>query len=167
MLSGAFYGASVDLWAVGVIVFILLAPGTLVRRHRCCRLSGSEPFYAESDEMMFVRILRCDYSIEGDEWKGISFNAKASTRDMLPADISTGSDRAAHVQARAEPSHRHSGTGACVGRGLSSCNSSSPLTSSGPRRQQRAHARNAGEHPRVQRAPPTQSVAVLLLTVPW
>ena len=42
-------------------------------------LSGTEPFAAETDEEMFVRILRCDYSMTDDVWSFISANAKVRT----------------------------------------------------------------------------------------
>jgi hypothetical protein len=40
------------------------------------RLSGLEPFAADSDEDMYRKILRRDYMFEEEIWQFISINAK-------------------------------------------------------------------------------------------
>lgn len=62
VLLGKEYGAGVDLWAVGVILYIML--------------SGFEPFYEEAgDQAMFQRILKCEYDFPSPWWDDISKEA--------------------------------------------------------------------------------------------
>jgi len=72
MLLGNKYSKAVDIWAVGVITFILLC--------------GYEPFYEENDQAMFQRILKCNYEFASPYWDEISENAKDLVRRMLVLD---------------------------------------------------------------------------------
>jgi len=69
ILLGQSYNQAVDIWAIGVITYILLC--------------GYEPFYAEQDEAMFRKILKCDYSFNSPNWDQISAEAKDLVQKML------------------------------------------------------------------------------------
>jgi serine/threonine protein kinase len=56
------YGLEVDMWAVGVVLYILLC--------------GYPPFYAESDDDVFDQILDGDYEYPSPHWDSISAQAK-------------------------------------------------------------------------------------------
>ncbi len=67
MLQG--YGKSVDLWSIGVIIYILLC--------------GFPPFYADSDSEMFELIKEAEYSFPSPYWDKISDSAKDIVRKLL------------------------------------------------------------------------------------
>ena len=52
ILSGSTYGKAVDMWSVGVVLFVLLG--------------GYSPFYDDDEEVMKTRILRNDYQFDAD-----------------------------------------------------------------------------------------------------
>ena len=57
------YGREVDMWAIGVIAYILLC--------------GFEPFYDErGDQAMFQRILKCQFEYVSPWWDDVSLSAK-------------------------------------------------------------------------------------------
>eukprot|EP01112_Ceratiomyxa_fruticulosa_P009706 TRINITY_DN2543_c0_g1_i1.p1 TRINITY_DN2543_c0_g1~~TRINITY_DN2543_c0_g1_i1.p1 ORF type:complete len:355 (-),score=77.62 TRINITY_DN2543_c0_g1_i1:115-1179(-) len=62
VLTGQSYDNSVDLWSIGVITYILLC--------------GFPPFYAETQNQLFEKILTADYSYPNPEWAGVSAAAK-------------------------------------------------------------------------------------------
>eukprot|EP01104_Vermistella_antarctica_P005896 TRINITY_DN16642_c0_g2_i1.p1 TRINITY_DN16642_c0_g2~~TRINITY_DN16642_c0_g2_i1.p1 ORF type:complete len:800 (+),score=282.95 TRINITY_DN16642_c0_g2_i1:290-2401(+) len=66
------YGPSVDLWAVGVILYILL--------------SGFWPFDAENAAELYDQIMGGRYSFPDSEWKYISKEAKDMVRGLLTVD---------------------------------------------------------------------------------
>lgn len=66
------YGKEVDLWSLGVIVYILLC--------------GFPPFYAESDAEMFELIKEADYDFPSPYWDKISDSAKDLVRGLLQKD---------------------------------------------------------------------------------
>lgn len=83
--EGKPYNESVDLWSIGVIVYIMLC--------------GFEPFYEETDEAMFARILKADYSFPSPYWDGISENAKDLIEHLItlnPAKRLTAVQAAKH-----------------------------------------------------------------------
>jgi len=86
VLMGKTYGSEVDMWAVGVIAYILIC--------------GYEPFYDEiGDQAMFQRILKCDYHFHPEWWGKISENAKDLVRKLLqfnPAKRLTAKDALQH-----------------------------------------------------------------------
>lgn len=59
---GRDYNEVCDVWSAGVILYILL--------------SGSPPFWAPTDKGIFEEVKSCNYSLQGDEWRGISNGAK-------------------------------------------------------------------------------------------
>lgn len=68
------YGAEVDIWAMGVLVFFML--------------SGYYPFDDESIPVMFRNIKKGRYEFQSPYWDGISDTAKLFIRDMLHTDPS-------------------------------------------------------------------------------
>ena len=80
MLTGTPYGTAVDIFSLGVILYILFAlrPRCVVARAFSNRLSGCEPFSDETQEGVYVRVLECQCSFAAPIWSPISFNAKVS-----------------------------------------------------------------------------------------
>lgn len=75
VLMGKQYDTKVDMWAVGVIAYILLC--------------GFEPFYDErGDQAMFQRILKCDYEFVTPWWDEVSENAKDLVSRLIVLDPS-------------------------------------------------------------------------------
>lgn len=73
VLLGKPYDTKIDMWAVGVIAYILLC--------------GFEPFYDErGDQAMFQRILRCDYEFVSPWWDEVSENAKDLVSKLIVLD---------------------------------------------------------------------------------
>ncbi|XP_006877282.1 PREDICTED: calcium/calmodulin-dependent protein kinase type 1B [Chrysochloris asiatica] len=66
------YGKAVDVWALGVISYILLC--------------GYPPFYDESDPELFSQILRASYEFDSPFWDDISDSAKDFIRHLLERD---------------------------------------------------------------------------------
>ncbi|EEH60508.1 uncharacterized protein MICPUCDRAFT_12286, partial [Micromonas pusilla CCMP1545] len=63
------YDAGVDIWACGVILYILL--------------SGGPPFIADTDKGIQDMILACKYDLAASRWPKISASAKDLIRKML------------------------------------------------------------------------------------
>ncbi|KAK3529546.1 hypothetical protein QTP70_032061 [Hemibagrus guttatus] len=69
MVAGRIYGCEVDMWALGVISYIVL--------------SGSMPFEQRSQPRLFKAILRGSYSFHGQPWSSISNQAKDFIERLL------------------------------------------------------------------------------------
>ena len=67
--SKQWYGPQVDVWSLGVIMYILLV--------------GYPPFTAETQPALFRKIKRGEYDVEGDAWEDISAQAKDLVKRML------------------------------------------------------------------------------------
>jgi calcium/calmodulin-dependent protein kinase I len=78
ILKGELYGYGVDLWAIGVIVYILL--------------SGVMPFGGETEEEQFDAIKRGDMEYPPETWGTISKEAKSFVSSLLTVDPSKRSD---------------------------------------------------------------------------
>ena len=68
VLKGA-YNNKCDVWSLGVILYLLL--------------SGKPPFNGPSDQKIFEKIFKGDYSMDGPEWTAISKEAKDLISKML------------------------------------------------------------------------------------
>jgi len=67
------HGAPVDVWACGVILFIML--------------SGRMPFYGDDDREVLEMIVRSDIALDGEEWSSVSDDAKSLVRSLLQRDV--------------------------------------------------------------------------------
>jgi len=69
VLKGASYDHSVDIWSIGVITYILLC--------------GFPPFYGNTEQQIFNKILRAEYDFPSPDWDNISEEAKEFIRALL------------------------------------------------------------------------------------
>jgi len=65
------YDKAVDMWSIGVIIYILLV--------------GYPPFYADNDPALFKKIMACEYEF-GEGWDAISYEAKDLVKNLLVKD---------------------------------------------------------------------------------
>ena len=72
ILKGNKYGTGVDVWSLGVIVYITLV--------------GYPPFYDENQSRLFEKIKSGRYAFHKKYWSDISENAKDFVRAMLTVD---------------------------------------------------------------------------------
>ncbi|VDM31284.1 unnamed protein product [Hydatigera taeniaeformis] len=66
------HGAPVDMWALGVLLFIMV--------------SGMEPFKRENEMDSFRAILKGELNFDGAEWEGISMHCKDLIRRLLAVE---------------------------------------------------------------------------------
>jgi len=69
VLKGQPYDNTVDIWSIGVITYILLC--------------GFPPFYGNTDQQIFEKILRVDYDFPSPDWDSISAEAKQFIKSIL------------------------------------------------------------------------------------
>jgi serine/threonine protein kinase len=69
ILKSESYGKEVDLWSIGVILYILLC--------------GFPPFYSERTDELYNQIKRGEYEFPDPYWTEISFAAKDLVRKLL------------------------------------------------------------------------------------
>uniref|UniRef100_A0A6B2LC64 Protein kinase domain-containing protein n=1 Tax=Arcella intermedia TaxID=1963864 RepID=A0A6B2LC64_9EUKA len=69
VLKGNPYDNSVDIWSIGVITYILLC--------------GFPPFYGNTDQQIFEKILKVDYDFPSPDWDNISAEAKQFIKTIL------------------------------------------------------------------------------------
>ncbi|KAJ1542518.1 hypothetical protein HK405_009926, partial [Cladochytrium tenue] len=68
------HGKPVDLWALGVITYVLLC--------------GYTPFWGDSQQEMFDSILKGDYCFDEEYWSSVSDTAKDFVNQLLQVDAS-------------------------------------------------------------------------------
>jgi len=69
VLKGQPYDNTVDIWSIGVITYILLC--------------GFPPFYGNTDQQIFEKILRVEYDFPSPDWDHISVEAKEFIKCIL------------------------------------------------------------------------------------
>ena len=69
VLMGKGYSMPVDMWAIGVLTYILLC--------------GYPPFYDKQQALLFQKIMAVQYRFHENEWKDISEEAKDFIRKLL------------------------------------------------------------------------------------
>ena len=74
VLQGNGYTLAVDYWSLGVILYILL--------------SGSAPFYEESQELLYEKILQGTFEFPPEDWCEVSAEAMDFIRNLLEVDPS-------------------------------------------------------------------------------
>lgn len=72
ILRGTAYGKQVDLWSIGVILYILLC--------------GFPPFYDDNNKKLFAQIINANYSFPDPYWTNISPLAKDLVSKLLIVD---------------------------------------------------------------------------------
>eukprot|EP01100_Stratorugosa_tubuloviscum_P008637 TRINITY_DN359_c0_g1_i1.p1 TRINITY_DN359_c0_g1~~TRINITY_DN359_c0_g1_i1.p1 ORF type:complete len:346 (+),score=85.84 TRINITY_DN359_c0_g1_i1:35-1072(+) len=72
VLTSETYDKSVDMWSVGVIIYILLC--------------GYPPFYADNAPALFKKIMDVKYDFEDPSWEDVSEAAKDLIRNLLVKD---------------------------------------------------------------------------------
>lgn len=74
VLTGEGYGTEVDMWSIGVVVYILLC--------------GYPPFYDDSTAILFNMIKKGDYDFNPQYWDAVSDDAKDFISRLLCVDAS-------------------------------------------------------------------------------
>ncbi len=72
ILRGVAYGKQVDIWSIGVILYILLC--------------GFPPFYDDNNKKLFAQIIHANYSFPDPYWTTISPLAKDLVMKLLVVD---------------------------------------------------------------------------------
>jgi calcium-dependent protein kinase len=66
------YDEKCDVWSIGVIAYILLC--------------GYPPFNGPNDKVIMDKVAKGQYNFDGDEWRGVSSDAKEFIRQLLQFD---------------------------------------------------------------------------------
>lgn len=72
VLSHKPYGVAVDMWSIGVIIYIILG--------------GYPPFSDANQKKLFEKIKKCDYEFHEDYWGHVSKDAKDLIKNLLIVD---------------------------------------------------------------------------------
>lgn len=72
ILRGVAYGKEVDMWSIGVILYILLC--------------GFPPFYDDNNKKLFALIISANFSFPDPYWTNITHNAKDLVSRLLVVD---------------------------------------------------------------------------------
>ena len=81
IMKGQVYGPPVDIWAIGVITYILYEIGPILSR-----LCGYPPFSSDNDVIMYRQILRGKFYFPSPEWDHVSQDAKDFISKLLIVD---------------------------------------------------------------------------------
>lgn len=103
VLKNEMYGPAVDMWSIGVILYILLC--------------GFPPFYHEHTKQLYKQIKKGEYSFVKPYWENISDDAKDLVNILLtvdPAKRATPDDVLAHRWITGGASDRDLGPGYAV-----------------------------------------------------
>ena len=111
--EGGTFDSQVDLWAVGVIVFILLSGHhyplalaltlTLTLHWPFILLSGYHPFDPEgasTNELVAQRVLRGEWSFDDPAWRSVSSDARSLISELLSPDPAKRPDVSALLSSR-------------------------------------------------------------------
>ena len=82
IMKGQVYGPPVDIWAIGVITYILWIPFILLIYSLC----GYPPFSSDNDVTMYRQILRGKIDFPSPEWDHVSDAAKDFISKLLIVD---------------------------------------------------------------------------------
>jgi len=85
VLTAEYYDKSVDMWCIGVILYILLC--------------GYPPFYADNAPELFEKIIAINYDFIGPIWDGVTETSKEIIRKLMvkePSQRYTARDLAEH-----------------------------------------------------------------------
>ncbi|CAH8861922.1 unnamed protein product [Trichobilharzia szidati] len=66
------YDKAVDLWALGILLYIML--------------TGNDPYQSKTGSDLYHAILHCDIDYKSDPWKLISLNAQDAVKRLLVTD---------------------------------------------------------------------------------
>ena len=83
IMKGQVYGPPVDIWAIGVISYILYYNTYHKSFNRLC---GYPPFSSDNDVVMYRQILRGKFDFPSPEWDNISQDAKDFISKLLIVD---------------------------------------------------------------------------------
>jgi len=72
VLTSESYDMSVDMWSIGVIIYILLC--------------GFPPFFGETPPQLFKKIIDCQYDFDDQAWDEVSDQAKDLISHLLVKD---------------------------------------------------------------------------------
>ena len=72
ILKGTYYGTEVDMWSLGVIIFILLC--------------GYPPFHDSNQTRLFKRIRAGQYRFDSPYWDNVSKEAKDLIQHLLVSE---------------------------------------------------------------------------------